>query len=71
MPHDPEIMRDEHGRMFQSGSRTALTQTLLSMVGDREQLVRMGEAGRRYVLESDWSWSAHAQKTLDLYRSLL
>lgn len=67
----PEIMREAHGRMFQSGSRTALTRALLELIADREQLVRMGAEGRRFVLESDWSWAAHAQKTLDLYRSLL
>jgi glycosyltransferase involved in cell wall biosynthesis len=67
----PEIMRPEHGVMFQSGSRTALAQAVLGITRDREQLAQMGQAGRSYVLQSDWSWEAHATKTLALYRTLL
>jgi teichuronic acid biosynthesis glycosyltransferase TuaC len=67
----PEVMRPEHGVMFQSGSRTALVQAVSSMIKDREQLVRMGQAGRKFVVESGWSWAAHAEKTLALYRTLL
>lgn len=67
----PEVVRPEHGVMFQPGSRTALVEAVLSLTGDRERLAQMGLAGRKFVLESDWSWSAHAEKTLELYRSLI
>jgi teichuronic acid biosynthesis glycosyltransferase TuaC len=67
----PEVMRPEHGVMFQSGSRSALAQAVLSMIHDREQLTKMGQAGRKFVMDSDWTWQAHAEKTLALYRTLL
>jgi teichuronic acid biosynthesis glycosyltransferase TuaC len=67
----PEVVRPEHGVLFAPGSRAALARAVLSVTEDRQQLVRMGQAGRRFVLESDWSWRAHAEKTLQLYRSLL
>ena len=67
----PEVVRPEHGVLFAPGSRSALTKAVLSLTRDRDHLARMGQAGRRYVLESDWSWNAHAEKTLELYRSLL
>lgn len=67
----PEVMRPEHGVMFQPGSRKALVEAVLSMIHDRDRLRAMGEAGRQFVLESGWSWNAHAERTLELYRSLL
>jgi glycosyltransferase involved in cell wall biosynthesis len=67
----PEVMRPEHGVMFQPGSRTALSEAVLGMIHSRERLLQMGLAGRKFVLESDWSWAAHAEKTLELYRSLI
>ncbi|HKP63777.1 MAG TPA: glycosyltransferase [Polyangiales bacterium] len=67
----PEVVRPEHGRLFSPESRASLAQAVLELCRDRPQLARMGEAGRRFMLESDASWGAHAEKTLELYRSLV
>ncbi|HKU45012.1 MAG TPA: glycosyltransferase [Polyangiales bacterium] len=67
----PEVVRPEHGRLCAPESRASLAQAVLELARDRTQLARMGQAGRRFILESDASWDAHAKKTLELYRSLL
>jgi glycosyltransferase involved in cell wall biosynthesis len=67
----PEVVRPEHGRLFSPESRASLAQAVLELSRDRPLLARMGEAGRRFVMETDASWGAHAEKTLELYRSLL
>jgi glycosyltransferase involved in cell wall biosynthesis len=64
-------MRPEHGRLFSPESRASLAQAVLELARDRPLLARMGVAGRRFVMESDASWGAHAEKTLELYRSLI
>ncbi|MCM0620122.1 glycogen synthase [Nocardioides bruguierae] len=47
-----------------------LAGALTSLLGDRERAARMGRAGRERAVEH-FSWTAVAQRTLDVYREVL
>jgi glycosyltransferase involved in cell wall biosynthesis len=66
----PEVVRPEHGRLFQPGAVDPIVQALLELTRDLAHLAQLGEAGRRFVLQGDMTWHAHASHTLELYRSL-
>jgi teichuronic acid biosynthesis glycosyltransferase TuaC len=66
----PEVVRSQHGRLFQPGSSQAIVQSVLELTSAAVGLEQLGEAGRKFVLEGDMSWQVHAAHTLELYRSL-
>jgi teichuronic acid biosynthesis glycosyltransferase TuaC len=66
----PEVVRVQHGRLFAPESSSAIVEAVLDLTGDAARLVQLGEAGRKFVLEGDMTWQAHAAHTLELYRSL-
>ena len=57
------------GRLFAPDSVEALAAGLQEMLGDRERLIRMGQAGRRYVLEN-LSLKAHTEQLLALFGTI-
>jgi glycosyltransferase involved in cell wall biosynthesis len=67
----PEVVRPEHGVLFSPDSSAALGQAVLELTADPARLRAMGEAGRRFVLDSDLTWQAHARATLELYETLV
>jgi glycosyltransferase involved in cell wall biosynthesis len=66
----PEVMRPEHGVLFEPGSADALVAAVLGLVREPAQLAQLGAAGRRFVVEGNLTWGAHAARTVELYRSL-
>jgi glycosyltransferase involved in cell wall biosynthesis len=66
----PELMRPEHGRLFEPGSSAAVLSCLLELTADRARLEQLGAAGERFAQESGLTWQAHADHTFELYRWL-
>jgi glycosyltransferase involved in cell wall biosynthesis len=66
----PEVMRPEHGVLFEPGSADAIVAAVLGLVREPAQLAQLGAAGRRFVVEGNLTWGAHAARTVELYRSL-
>jgi glycosyltransferase involved in cell wall biosynthesis len=66
----PELMRPEHGRLFESGSSAAVLSSLLELTADSGLLSQLGAAGERFARSSGLTWQAHADHTLELYRWL-
>jgi teichuronic acid biosynthesis glycosyltransferase TuaC len=67
----PEVMRPEHGVLFEPGSADALVAAVLELTREPARLAQLGAAGRRFVVEGDLSWGAHAARTVELYRAVL
>jgi glycosyltransferase involved in cell wall biosynthesis len=63
-------MRDEHGLLFAPESAAAIVDALLRLTAEPARLPQLGAAGRRFVLDRDMTWAAHARKTVELYRQL-
>jgi glycosyltransferase involved in cell wall biosynthesis len=66
----PELMRKEHGRLFEPGSSEAVLSTLLELSADRALLSQLGAAAEQFAQHSGLTWQAHADHTLELYRWL-
>jgi glycosyltransferase involved in cell wall biosynthesis len=67
----PDLVEEGmNGVLVAPGSSTALSQAIIRMLGDREQLERMGERGRA-AFEERYSWARTANQTLQLYRRLM
>jgi glycosyltransferase involved in cell wall biosynthesis len=67
----PDLIEEGmNGTLVAPGSSAALSQALIRMLGDREQLERMGERARA-VFEARYSWARTADQTLHLYRRLM
>jgi glycosyltransferase involved in cell wall biosynthesis len=67
----PEVMRPEHGALFRPGDADAIVAAIQGLVADPARLRELGAAGRKFVLEGDLTWHAHARRTADLYRALI
>jgi glycosyltransferase involved in cell wall biosynthesis len=69
----PELMRPEHGLLFEPESVTALRDALLELTAPplhTARLAQLGAAGERFARESGLTWQAHAEQTYALYRAL-
>jgi len=66
----PELMRPEHGRLFEPGSSSAVLSALLELTADRARLAQLGAAGESFAQSSGLTWQAHADHTIELYRWL-
>lgn len=64
-----QVQEGVTGRLFAPDSVEALAAGLQEMLGDRERLIRMGQAGRRYVLEN-LSLKAHTEQLLALFGTI-
>ena len=64
------IVDGETGLLFRAGDVDDLARTLGAVVRDREASRRIGVAGRRALLERDWTWSGNADRVLEVYESL-
>lgn len=67
----PELVRPEHGRLFEPNSSAALIAGVDALLADRDSLEELGRAGRRFIQGANLSWDTHAARTVELYRSLL
>ncbi|HEX4354485.1 MAG TPA: glycosyltransferase, partial [Polyangiales bacterium] len=67
----PEVMRDDHGVLFAPERTDAIVEALSQLTADPSHLPRLGAAGRRFVLEGDMTWDAHARRTVELYAQLI
>lgn len=66
----PDLIEEEvSGVLVPPGSSAALSQAIIRMLGDPEQLKRMGERARA-LFEAQYSWTNAADQTLQLYTSL-
>ena len=67
----PDLVEDGvNGVLVPPGSSTALSEAMIRMLRDPEQLERMGECGRARF-EARHSWARTAKETLELYRRLM
>jgi len=67
----PDLVEEGmNGALVAPGSSTALSQAIIRMLGDPEQLERMGERART-AFEARYSWATTANQTLELYRRLM
>jgi glycosyltransferase involved in cell wall biosynthesis len=66
--HFPEVVGAGAGRIADSDPEF-LSAALASLLEDRQNLKRMGEAGRTFA-ERDYSWTNITARLVDLYGSL-
>ena len=66
----PEVLQPEYGRLFEPEAIHAIVHAVRELAADPATLVHMGRAGRKFVVEGNMTWQAHASHTLELYRSL-
>jgi glycosyltransferase involved in cell wall biosynthesis len=66
--HFPEVVGAGAGRVAESDPET-LSAALASLLEDRQNLKRMGEAGRTFA-EREYSWTSITTRLVDLYTSL-
>ncbi|MEM7131337.1 MAG: glycosyltransferase family 4 protein [Chloroflexota bacterium] len=67
----PELVQDNHtGMLFESGNQQQLEISILSLLSNRENLIRMGQNCRAHV-ETHNNPTTHYQQTLALYQRLL
>jgi phosphatidylinositol alpha-1,6-mannosyltransferase len=63
----PEIVRDRvTGFLFPAGNVDVLTSILLDVLGDEKRRLKMGEAGRRRVLEQ-YTWSEISKRYVNAF----
>ncbi len=66
----PELAATGAARTFPSGDAAALHRALIELLDDRPALAGMAERART-LAAGEYSWTAVAQRTLELYESLL
>ena len=67
----PDLVEEGmNGALVAPGSSVALSQAIIRMLGDPEQLERMGERAKA-AFEARYSWARTANQTLQLYRRLM
>jgi glycosyltransferase involved in cell wall biosynthesis len=67
----PDLVEDEvNGLLVPPGSSTALSQAIMKLLRDPEQLERMSEHGKGRF-QARHSWARTANETLQLYRRLM
>jgi glycosyltransferase involved in cell wall biosynthesis len=64
------VRNGETGLLTSRANLGELAEALLKLLGDAELRMRMGSAGRRFVVEN-YSWDICAQKMLGVYREAL
>ena len=64
----PETVVDgETGRVVDGRSRDQLVEAVSGLLADPVLAVRMGEAGRRWIVR-DWNWTTHSARLAELLR---
>lgn len=70
-PNLRENVRDgENGLLFRAGDVEDLALRLGTVVSDRASAARIGEAGRRSLLESRWTWAGNADRVVEVFEGL-
>ncbi len=64
------VKNGETGLLVELGNSGELADALLKLLGDLELRLKMGSAGRRFVIEN-FTWDICAQKMLQVYREAL
>ena len=64
------LRHDDNGILFRPDDGDDLRHQLVRLVQDRELSRRIGEAGRRSLLEHRWTWAGNADRVVDVFRSL-
>lgn len=71
-PNLREIITDAvDGVLFEPGSPPALTDRIRFLLADAERARAIGRAGRRRLLECDWTWAGNARRTLAAYEAVV
>ncbi|KPL16658.1 MAG: hypothetical protein AMJ92_12630 [candidate division Zixibacteria bacterium SM23_81] len=67
----PEVVReDQTGFLFEPGNFQELSEKINVLLADDAMRANLGRAGRELV-ESEYTWTVVAQKTLDIYRAAI
>ncbi len=73
-PDQPNLRENlsdgETGLLFRAGDVDDLAAKLATVVRDRDAARRIGEAGRRRLLERQWTWAGNAERVLEVFASL-
>ncbi len=70
-PNIEEVLRHgETGLLFEAGSVADLERQIVALVSDRELARRLGAAGRRAVVDEDWTWAGNARRVIAAYESV-
>jgi glycosyltransferase involved in cell wall biosynthesis len=70
-PNLREVVRDgETALLFAPGDAGDLARQLRRLVEDRSFALRVGEAGRRALLQNDWTWTGNARAVVEAFESL-
>lgn len=64
------VRHGENGLLFAPGSADALAAQLARLLQDRVFAVRLGEAGRRSLLQNRWTWAGNAARVAAVYERL-
>jgi glycosyltransferase involved in cell wall biosynthesis len=68
----PEMVVDgETGVLVPPHDPGALTATLEQLLGAPERLAAMGAAGRKRLIDQDWTWAAHADRIVEIHREVM
>lgn len=62
-----QVVDGETGRLLPPGGVEALKESLLELCADRDQLERMGKAGKSRLLEQGWTWSDYGARIRDIH----
>jgi glycosyltransferase involved in cell wall biosynthesis len=65
------ITDGENGLLFEADSADSLADKLAGVVADGELARQIGEAGRRSLLDNDWTWRGNARRVVACYEELL
>ncbi|MDP6931063.1 MAG: glycosyltransferase [Planctomycetota bacterium] len=70
-PNLREVLRDtENGLLFTPGSSEALAAKMRVLMTDTGIVRRIGEAGRRSLIEHDRTWTGNARRVIAMYEEL-
>jgi glycosyltransferase involved in cell wall biosynthesis len=66
----PELMRPEHGVLFEPESADAIVAALSALCAEPARLAQLGAAGARFARTSGLTWQGHAEQLVALYRDV-
>ena len=66
-----ELVGDDRGLLVPPGDEQALSAAMMDLVGDPEMRRTLGERGRKYAGQAQFSWDRAAEELLDLYSEYL
>lgn len=70
-PNLREVVEDgATGLLFAPGDGEALADALLRLCGDRAFAARLGAAGRRRLLDRDWTWDGNAARVIAAFEEV-